>query len=91
MAEDEVQMTQKVTDEAADDTISLADSFIASERDVVTPPPGMYGPPGMYPPGPYKVKKQRKKRTLKVDGKVPDVLHVLMYYGWRHNEIIDSK
>lgn len=91
MAEDPVQMTQRVVDEAADDTISLADSFIASERDAVTPPPGMYGPPGMYPPGAFKVKNKRKKRTLKVDGKVPDVLHVLMYYGWRHNEIIDTR
>jgi hypothetical protein len=93
MANDEVQATQRVTDEAADDTISLADSFVASERDAATPPPGMYAPPGMYPPPPgaWKVKNKRKKRTLKVDGKVPDVLHVLMYYGWRHNEIIDSK
>lgn len=74
------------------DTISLADSFIATERSASPPTPSVY-PHGQYPPPPpmWHVKRKPKKRTLKVNGKVPDVLHVLMYYGFRHNEIIDSK
>jgi|SRR5688572_2632724 hypothetical protein len=90
MAAVEDKTAKQVAEGAADDTISLADSFVGTERSVSPPPPGVYMPPGSYPPVVWKPKK-RKKRTLKVDGKVPDVLHVLMYYGWRHNEIIDSE
>lgn len=85
--------TKIASEDIGDDTISLADSFVATDRSV-SPPPGAvpYIAPGPYPPPPVQWKqKKRKKRTLKVDGKVPDVLHVLTYYGWSHNEIIDTR
>lgn len=35
-------------------------------------------------------KKPASKGVLKIDGKVPDVLHIIKYIGW-NDKVVDSK
>lgn len=37
-----------------------------------------------------RTKKPASKGVLKIDGKVPDVLHVIKYIGW-NDKVVDSK
>jgi hypothetical protein len=37
-----------------------------------------------------RVKKPASKGVLKIDGKVPDVIHIIKYIGW-NDKVVDSK
>lgn len=52
---------------------------------------GHHPPPPPPFPVPHARRRRAKKRVFKVDGKVPEVLHVINYYGRYQNDIIDSK
>ncbi|KAF4967303.1 hypothetical protein FSARC_5133 [Fusarium sarcochroum] len=47
-------------------------------------------PPSMYPSRSSRDKKHKKQGILKVDGKVPDVVHVVKYLGWS-NQVIKKR
>ena len=73
-----------------DDARSIS-SFASDDFPPPPPPPPQYHP--QRPPGSKRSLAQtarERQEILKVDGKIPDVIHSLEYFGWG-NQLIGSE
>ncbi|KAF5027575.1 hypothetical protein F66182_317 [Fusarium sp. NRRL 66182] len=70
-----------------DDTSSIASFENVLPRHYYPPPPGPPPPPGSFPIREHHRRRPLRNEVIKVNGKVPDVLHVIKHIGWNGNVI----